>query len=179
MKKIFVLLCVIVFTLVGCQHERDPSSAETDSSQITSSNSSNVDNLASTPASSVPSIEDESSLEDDSSGNVTLNKEAEPRELKSEGRLRGEIEVNHKLPCGKGTFATDSTILFSISTGSDESELKIILTGTKTGTLLEGSITGSGDISFEIDTADEYTAVLENCSLRGVKFSIDYFVGGS
>ena len=48
-----------------------------------------------------------------------------------------------------------------------------------TGTILEGSVTGSGDISFEIDTADEYTAVLENCSLHEVKFTIDYSVGGS
>ena len=99
--------------------------------------------------------------------------------MKNEGSLRGEIETTHKLSIGKMELSEGDTVLFHIETKSADAELKITLTGTGTDTILEGSVTGSGDISFEIDTADEYTVTLENCSLRGVQFTIDYLIGGS
>lgn len=71
------------------------------------------------------------------------------------------------------------TVVFHVEAKFADAELKITLIGAGAGTMLEGSVTGSGDISFEIDTADKYTAVLENCSLRGVRFTIEYSVGGS
>ena len=71
------------------------------------------------------------------------------------------------------------TVVFHVEAKFADAELKITLTSAGTGTILEDSVTGSGDISFEIDTADEYTAALENCSLRGVRFTIEYSVGGS
>ena len=99
--------------------------------------------------------------------------------MKNEGSLRGEIEVTHKLFLGKTELSEGETLLFHIETKSADSELKIILTGAETGKTLEGSVKGTGDISFEINMADEYTIVLENCSLHGVQFTIDYSIGGS
>ena len=113
------------------------------------------------------------------SDDVTIVERTGERELKNEGSLRGEIEVTHKLPVGNMELSEGDTVLFHIETKSADSELKITLTGVQTGTTLEGSVTGTGDISFEIKTADEYTVTLENCSLRGVQFTIDYSIGGS
>ena len=113
------------------------------------------------------------------SDDVTIVERTGERELKNEGSLHGEIEVTHKLSLGKSELSEGDTVLFHVETKSADSELKITLTGTGTGTILEGSVTGSGDISFEINTADEYTVTLENCSLRGLQFTIDYLIGGS
>ena len=115
----------------------------------------------------------------DTSGAVTVVTQTGERELKNEGSLRGELEVAHKLPIGKRGLSEGETVLFHIETKSDGAELKITLTGAQTGIVLEGSVTGSGDISFEIETADEYTVVLENRGRSAVQFTIDYSIGGS
>ena len=122
---------------------------------------------------------DISSIKNGSSGVVTLDERAEQRQLKNEGSMRGEIEVTHKLSVGNKELLEGETVLFNIKTKSADSELKITLIGAGTGTVLEGSVTGAGDISFGIDTADEYTVTLENWSLRAVQFTIDYSIGGS
>lgn len=207
-KTICIFGCVMVIMLAGCQAQLEQSNTETNSGQIiensvpdfgTTSESDSVntdadskqtnskdnagtdaisgDDPAKAPTQSAPISGDGSWSEDDSFGHATLL--SEERELKKEGSLRGEIEVSHKLPCGKVNLSEGNTVLFRIETKSDGAELKITLTGAETGTVLEGSGTGSGNISFEIDIADEYTVVLENCSLSGVKFTIDYSIGGS
>lgn len=163
----------------------DAGSNQTDSKDNPGTDAPSEDDPANTPTQSAPisgDIRDTSSIENASSGAAgaaTLDEQAGERELKNEGSLRGEIEVTHKLPIGKRGFSEGDTVVFHVEAKSAGAELKITLTGTGTGTILEGSVTGSGDISFEIDTADEYTAVLENCSLRGVQFTINYSVGGS
>lgn len=136
---------------------------------------------ANTPKQSAPISGDISSIENDSdaAGTATLSEQAGERELKNGDSLRGEIEVTHKLPLGKMNLSKGDTVVFHVEAKFADTELKITLTSGGTGTILEGSVTGSGDISFEIDTADKYTAVLENCSLRGVRFTIEYSVGGS
>lgn len=171
-------------------HEGDPANNDTGSDQTDDkddpgTDTPSEDDPANTPIQSAPTsgdIRDTSSIENDSSGAAgaaTLDEQAGERKLKSEGSLRGEIEVTHKLSLGKSELSEGNTVIFHIETKSAGTELKITLTGAETGTVLEGSVTGSGDISFEIDTADEYTVVLENCSLRGVPFNIDYSIGGS
>ena len=171
-------------------HEGDPANNDTGSDQTDDkddpgTDTPSEDDPANTPIQSAPTsgdIRDTSSIENDSSGTAgaaTLDEQAGERKLKSEGSLRGEIEVTHKLSLGKSELSEGNTVIFHIETKSAGTELKITLTGAETGTVLEGSVTGSGDISFEIDTADEYTVVLENCSLRGVPFNIDYSIGGS
>ena len=122
---------------------------------------------------------DASSMENDSSGAVTIVEQVGEHQLKSEGSRRGEIEVTHKLSIGKAELSKGDILLFHIETKSAEAELKITLIGAKTGITLEERITGSGDISFKIDIADEYIVILENCSPRGVQFTIDYSIGGS
>lgn len=207
-KTICVFGCMIMLMLAGCQAKLDASDTETDSGQIIENSAPNLgstsgsgsvntdagskqtdskdnsgtdassgDDSASAPTQSVPISGDGSWSEDDSTGYATLL--SEERELKKEGSLHGEIEISHKLPCGKVNLSEGNTVLFRIETKSDGAELKITLTGAETGTALEGSVTGSGELSFEIDIADEYAVTLENCSLRGVKFTIDYSIGGS
>lgn len=184
MKKRVVFLCVISLMLAGCQMRLTTPNTEINSGQITPSDSWNEEESSGDNSSDVPTqfpsnIGDGSSNEGNSSDYATLNEECELKELKNEGSFRGEIEVTHKLPCGKMNLAEGNTVLFRVDTKLDDAELKIIFTGTETGTTLECSVTGSGDISFEIDTADEYTVVLENCSLCGVQFTINYSIGGS
>ena len=174
----------------GSTSEGDPVNTDADTNQTDSKDDPNTDtpsedDPANTPIQSAPTsgdIRDTSSIENDSSGAAgaaTLDEQAGERKLKSEGSLRGEIEVTHKLSLGKSEFSEGETLLFHIETKSADSELKITLTGSETGTTLEGSVAGIGDISFEINTADEYTVTLENCSLRGLQFTIDYLIGGS
>lgn len=115
----------------------------------------------------------------DKSDAVAVVTQPVDRKLKEEGSLHGEIEVTHELPVGEIELSEGKTILFHIETKSAAAELKITLTGSETGTILEGSVIGTGDISLEIDTSDEYTVVLENCSVYGVQFTIDYSIGGS
>ena len=157
----------------------DAAPNQTDNNNNPGTDSSSEDELAFRPM--LPEeIHGEVDLNgNDSSGAVTIRVWAEERELKNEGSLRGEIEVTHKLPVGNMELSEGDTVLFHIETKSADSELKITLIGAGTGTILEGSVTGTGDISFEIDTADEYSVVLENCFLRGVQFTIDYSIGGS
>ena len=175
---------------LGSTSESDPVITDAGSDQTESKDDPNTDtpsedDPANTLIQSAPTsgdIIDTSSIENDSSGTAgaaTLDEQAGKRELKNEGSLRGEIEVTHKLSLGKTELSEGETVLFHIEIKSAGAELKVTLTGAETGTTLEGSVTGSGDISFEIDTADEYTVVLENCSLRGVQYTIDYSIGGS
>ena len=169
----------------GDSANTDADTNQTDSKDDPNTDTPSEDDPANTPIQSVPTsgdIRDTSSIENDSSGAAgaaTLDEQAGERKLKSEGSLRGEIEVTHKLSLGKSEFSEGETLLFHIETKSADSELKITLTGSETGTTLEGSVAGIGDISFEINTADEYTVVIENCSLRGVQFTINYSIGGS
>ena len=203
-KMICAFGCVIALLLVGCQTQLNPSNAETNSNQTIEDSTPNSGSTsegdpvntdadtdqadendgAGTNTPSTPTLPEEIHgdadwTEFDPSDDATIRVWVEERELKNEGSLRGEIEVTHKLSLGKMELSEGETVLFHIETKSAGTELKITLTGAETGTVLEGSVTGSGDISFEIDTADEYTVVLENCSLRGVPFNIDYSIGGS
>lgn len=175
--------------IVGALSTGDPVNTDADFNQTNGrgnlgTDDPSVDDPANMPTQSAPisgDIRDISSIENDSGAAdaAILDGQAGERELKNEGSLRGEIEVTHKLSLGKRALSEGETILFRVEAKSADAELKITLTGAGTGTTLEGSVTGSGDISFEINTADEYTAVLKNCSLRGVQFTIDYSVGGS
>lgn len=163
----------------------DAGTGQTDGKDNPGTNTPSKDDSANTPTPSAPisgDIRETSSIGNDLSGAAgvaILDEQVVERELKNEGSLRGEIEVTHKLPIGKTKLSEGDTVVFHIEVKSADADLKITLTGARTGTILKGSVTGTGDISFEIDTADEYTAVLENCSLREVKFTIDYSVGGS
>ena len=116
----------------------------------------------------------------DDLGWVAVTSTTGKHELKSEGSLRGEIEITHKLTCGTMNLDEGDTVLFSLDTSFSGAELKIILTGTQTCTVLEGYVTGSGEMSvFEIEKADEYSVVIENCGRSAVQFTIDYSIGGS
>ena len=99
--------------------------------------------------------------------------------MRDQFSLRDEIEVTHKPTCGTMTLDEGDTVLFSLDTTFSGVELKITLTGTQTGTILEGYVTGSGEMPFEINTADEYSVVLENRGRGAVQFTIDYLIGGS
>ena len=163
-------------------YDDNSSNTETSSDQVvgkddTGANTSSEDELAGEPT--LPEeISGEVNLTgNDPSGAVTIVEQVGERQLKSEGSRRGEIEVTHKLSIGKAELSKGDILLFHIETKSAEAELKITLIGAKTGITLEERITGSGDISFKIDTTDEYTVILENCSLRGVQFTIDYSIG--
>ena len=165
-------------------HEGDPANNDTGSDQTDDKNDPGTDTPSGDDLEGAPTLPEEIQGEvdlngNDTSGAVTVVTQTGERKLKNEGSLRGEIEVTHKLSLGKMEPSEGETVLFHIETKSAVAELKITLTGAETGTVLEGSVTGSGDIFFEINTADEYTVVLENCSLRGVQFTIDYSIGGS
>lgn len=208
-KMICIWGCMIALMLAGCQTQQDPSmgagripssgslnvgapstgdpvntdagSNQTNGKGNPGTDTPSKEDPANTPTQSAPISGDISSIENDSdaAGTATLSEQAGERELKNGDSLRGEIEVTHKLPLGKMNLSEGDTVVFHVEAKFADTELKITLTSGGTGTILEGSVTGSGDISFEIDTADEYTAVLENCSFRGVQFTIDYSVGGS
>ena len=165
-------------------HEGNPANSDTGSDQTDDKNDPGTDTPSGDDLVGAPTLPEEIQGEvdlngNDTSGAVTVVTQTGERGLKSEGSLRGEIEVTHKLSLGKMALSEGETVLFHIETKSAGAELKITFTGSKTGITLEGSVTESGDISFEINTADEYTVVLENCSLHGVQFTIDYSIGGS
>ena len=177
MKKLtLVFICIFIFMLAGCQAQLDSSNSKVDSSQTTPDSTSDSGSTSEGDPMNTDTGTDQA---DEKGGAATLDEQAGERELKNAGSLHGEIEVTHKLSLGKTELSEGETVLFHIEIKSADSELKITLTGSETGTTLEGSVTGTGDISFEINTADEYTVVLENCSLRGVQFTIDYSIGGS
>ncbi len=200
MKKIICVSgCVIALMLAGCQMQHVPSDTEMDTGQIAPSSSSN----AGTPSASSPISTDADPAQTDgrdnpgphppskeapaspsiqpvpTTGAAILDERTGERELKHGDSLRGEIEVTHKLSVGMTELSYGETALFHIETKSADAELKITLTCTRTGAAWSDSVKGSGDISFEIDTAGEYAVMLENCSLRGVRFTIDYSIGGS
>ncbi len=183
MKKVICILgCAIALILAGCQTQFALPNSTPDSGQIDIEDNLGTDRpagdaFASDPTRSESSRGKNSSNENDSFASVTLSREE--CELKKEGSLRGEIEVIHKLTCGKMTLSEGDTALFHLETPSDSAELKITLIGVETGKTLEASVTGAGDVSFEVNKADEYIVLLENCSLSGVKFTIDYSFGGS
>ena len=197
MKKIICVFgCVIALALAGCQIQYAPSNTEMDTGQIPPSGSSNAgtpstsdpistnagtdskDNTGSYPPSKVAPASP-STQPVPTAGVAILDERTGKRELKHGDSLRGEIEVTHKLPVGTMELSCGDTTLFHIETKSADAELKIALTHTRTGATWSDSVKGSGDISFEIDTAGEYAVVLENCSLCGVRFTIDYSIGGS
>lgn len=160
------------------------SNTDTDSDQIDDKHDPDTDTSSEDNLAGKPTLPEEIGGEvnltgNDSSGAVTIVGQAGEHQLKSEGNRRGEIEVTHKLPIGKAELYKGDILFFHIETKSAEAELKITLVSDKTGITLEERISGSGDIYFKIDTTDEYTVVLENCSPRGVQFTIDYSIGGS
>ena len=162
----------------------NPMNSDVDTDQIDGKNDPSTDTPSGDGIEDAPTSPEEFQREVDLNGNdksdaVAVVTQPGDRKLKEEGSLHGEIEVTHKLPVGEIELSEEKTILFHIETKSAEAELKITLTGSETGTILEGSVIGTGDISLEIDTSDEYTVVLENCSIHGVQFTIDYSIGGS
>lgn len=157
----------------------DAESKQTDSKDNSGTETSSEGDPANAPIQSAPISGDSSWNEDDSDSVVILDEKVGEHKLKTEGSLHGEIEVAHKLPCGKMALSEGDTAFFHFEITSDDAELKITLIGTETGMALVDSVIGSGNISFEINIADEYTVVLENCSLCGVKFTVDYSIGGS
>ena len=167
--------------------ESDPANTDTDLSQTDGRDDPSADTSSVDEPTNTPTLPDEiggnvNSVEtgNDDLGWVTVTSTTGNRELKSEGSLRGEIEVTHKLTCGTMTLDEGDTVLFSLDTSFSGAELKITLTGAQTGTILEGYVTGSGEESlFETDTADEYSVVIENCGRSAVQFTIDYSIGGS
>lgn len=167
--------------------ESDPVITDATPNQTDNYNNPDTDNPSVNDPTNTPVWPDEiggevNSVEtgNDDLGWVTVTSTTGNRELKSEGSLRGEIEITHKLTCGTMTLDEGDTVLFSLDTSFSGAELKITLTGTQTGTVLEGYVTGSGEMSlFEIETADEYSVVIENCGRSAVQFTIDYSIGGS
>lgn len=174
-KVVCILGCVLMLVLVGCQMRPNPTS----SNQIIEENRTGKGSTSEDNPTLLPGIKGSSLNENSLDGNVTLNEKAGEHELETKRSLHGEIEVAHKLPCGKMILAEGDIALFHLDPATGDAELKIILTGTETGMTLEDSVTGSGDISFKIDISDEYAMILENCYLRGTKFTIDYSIGGS
>ena len=162
----------------------NPMNSDVDTNQSDSKNDPGSDTPSGDDIEGAPTSPEEFQREVDLNGNdksdaVAVVTQPGERKLKEEGSLHGEIEVTHKLPVGEIDLSEGKTVLFHIETKSAAAELKITLTGSETGTILEGSVIGTGDISLEIDTSDEYTVVLENCSIYGVQFTIDYSIGGS
>lgn len=95
-------------------------------------------------------------------------------ELKRDGQARGEIEPGMKIDYRKATLAKGSNVTFNIDCKQKLTTIKITLTDRKTGKYFEGSTTGKGVISFNIDTDGEYVVSIENCSDKATYFTIEY-----
>lgn len=98
-------------------------------------------------------------------------------ELKRDGQARGEIEPGMKIDYRKATLAKGRNVTFNIDCKQKLATIKITLTDQKTGKYFEGSATGKGVISFDIDADGEYVVSIENCSDKATYFTIEYRIG--
>lgn len=98
-------------------------------------------------------------------------------ELKRDGQARGEIEPGMKIDYRKATLTKGSNVTFNIDCKQKLTTIKITLTDRKNGKYFEGSTTGKGVISFNIDTDGEYVVLIENCSDKATYFTIEYRIG--
>ena len=164
---------------------------EINSSPNESNSSSTLDKNISNPTSESNNSQTEApnSTSSESSGTNSMpsgNSVSEPGtveiidellELKREGQARGEIEPGMKIDYRKAPLTKGSNVTFNIDCKQKLTTIKITLTDRKTGKYFEGSATGKGVISFDIDTDGEYVVTIENCSDKATYFTIEYCVG--
>ena len=98
-------------------------------------------------------------------------------ELKRDGQARGEIEPGMKIDYRKATLTKGSNLTFNVDCKLKAAIIKITLTDHKTGKYFEGSATGKGVISFDIDADGEYVVTIENCFEKATHFTIEYHIG--
>lgn len=82
-----------------------------------------------------------------------------------------------KIDYRKATLAKGSNVTFNIDCKQKLTTIKITLTDRKNGKYFEGSATGKGVISFDIDADGEYVVSIENCSDKATYFTIEYRIG--
>lgn len=95
-------------------------------------------------------------------------------ELKRDGQARGEIEPGMKIDYRKAILTKGSNVTFNIDCKQKLAIIKITLTDQKTGKYFEGSTTGKGAISFDIDADGEYVVTIENCYDKATYFTMEY-----
>lgn len=98
-------------------------------------------------------------------------------ELKRDGQARGEIEPGMKIDYRKATLTKGSRVTFNVDCKLKSAIIKITLTDRKNGKYFEGSATGKGEISFDIDADGEYVVTIENCFEKATYFTIEYHIG--
>lgn len=101
------------------------------------------------------------------------------RELNNKGSRRGQIAPSHKLPLGTIDLAAGTNATFGIKCARKDAKLKIVFTGNKSGVILEDTVMGSDNVTFEIKADDKYSVTVENASDFDVDFTLEYFIGGS
>lgn len=159
--------------------------------RIPENNSSapNVNNSDTTSESNNSQTEVPNSTSSESSGTTSIpssNNTSEPGtveiidgllELKRDGQARGEIEPGMKIDYRKATLTKGSRVTFNVDCKLKVAIIKITLIDHKTGKLFEGSSTGKGVISFDIDADGEYVVTIENCYEKATYFTIEYHIG--
>lgn len=82
-----------------------------------------------------------------------------------------------KIDYRKATLTKGSRVTFNIDCKQKLATIKITLTDRKNGKYFEGSATGKGEISFDIDADGEYVVTIENCYEKATYFTIEYHIG--